>query len=163
VASVAVTFAVPGTSNGSITGGNQTTNTSGIAQVTSWTLGTQAKPDTLTATSTGLGGSPVTFVDTAKGGAAANMVPFSGDHQVGRDSQLVGARGWRIGERAELRDRRKWDRGDQLDPGHAPSGHRQRADGPGHGRRVARDIHGIRRSRPGRRVALHGGRGTRRD
>ncbi len=54
VASAAVTFAVPGTSNGTITGASQTTNGSGIAQVTSWTLGMQAKPDTLTATSTGL-------------------------------------------------------------------------------------------------------------
>src|SRR6266567_3312283 len=84
VPSVAVTFAVPGTSNGTITGASQTTNAGGIAQVTSWTLGMQAKPDTLTATSTGLSGSPVTFVDTAKVGAAASIVKFSGDGLTGQ-------------------------------------------------------------------------------
>ncbi len=79
VAGSAVTFAVTGTSNGSITGANQTTAASGSAQVTSWTLGTQAKPDTLTATAPGLTGSPVTFVDTAQVGAAAHIAKFSGD------------------------------------------------------------------------------------
>src|SRR5207302_919719 len=50
VAQVAVTFAVaPG--NGTITGGSQTTNGSGIATVGSWTLSATAGSNTLTATS----------------------------------------------------------------------------------------------------------------
>src|SRR5207249_4848074 len=60
VAGVPVTFVVPGTSNGSLTGPNPSTSTGGMATVGSWTLSTTAKPDTMTATSTGLAGSPVT-------------------------------------------------------------------------------------------------------
>src|SRR5205085_2371224 len=60
VAQVAVTFAVaPG--NGTITGASQTTSASGVATVGSWTLSTTAGPNTLTATSGSLSGSPVTF------------------------------------------------------------------------------------------------------
>src|SRR5205085_1448392 len=60
VTGVAVTFAVaPG--NGTITGGSQTTNGSGIATVGSWTLSPTAGSNTLTATSGSLSGSPVTF------------------------------------------------------------------------------------------------------
>ncbi len=84
VAGSAVTFAVSGTSNGAITGANQTTAATGIAQVASWTLGTVAKPDTLTATALGLTGSPITFVDTAKVGAPASMAKFSGDNLTGQ-------------------------------------------------------------------------------
>src|SRR5438477_611952 len=66
VAQVAVTFAVaPG--NGTITGASQTTNASGVATVGSWTLSATAGPNTLTATSTGLSGSPVTFSATGAG------------------------------------------------------------------------------------------------
>ncbi|HEV2671992.1 MAG TPA: Ig-like domain-containing protein, partial [Gemmatimonadales bacterium] len=83
VGAVPVTFAVTGTSNGSRTGGSQTTNASGIAQVDSWTLSAVAKPDTMTATSDGLSGSPVTFVDTARVGAATSLVKFSGDNLSG--------------------------------------------------------------------------------
>ncbi|HMC68723.1 MAG TPA: hypothetical protein VKJ07_06175, partial [Mycobacteriales bacterium] len=75
----AVTFAAPGTTNGVLTGPSQSTNTSGVATAGSWTLSTTPKPDTLTATSTGLAGSPVTFVDTAKVGAVAHIAKFSGD------------------------------------------------------------------------------------
>ena len=58
VAGVAVTFAVaPG--SGSVTGASATTNASGIATVGSWTLGTTAGANTLTATCAGLTGSPV--------------------------------------------------------------------------------------------------------
>ena len=84
VAGVPVSFAVPGTSNGSLTGPNPTTNAGGIATVGSWTLSTTAKPDTMTATSTGLAGSPVTFVDTAKVGAATTLAKFSGDNLTGQ-------------------------------------------------------------------------------
>src|SRR5690349_12382563 len=84
VAGAPVTFVVPGTSNGSLTGPGPTTNASGIATVGSWTLSTTAKPDTLTATSAGLTGSPVTFVDTAKVGAPTTLAKFSGDNLTGQ-------------------------------------------------------------------------------
>jgi len=69
VSGAAVTFAV-GSGGGSLTGGTTTTNTSGIAQVSSWTLGNAPARNTMTATVTGAGiaGNPVTFSDT---GAAA--------------------------------------------------------------------------------------------
>src|SRR5207253_72624 len=60
VQGVSVTFAV-GLGSGSITGASQTTNASGIAAVGSWTLGTTAGANTLTATAPGVNGSPVTF------------------------------------------------------------------------------------------------------
>src|SRR5205807_1262000 len=72
VVGVAVTFAVaPG--NGRITGGSQTTNTSGVATVGSWTLSATAGSNTLTATSGSLSGSPVTFTATGTGGAATKV------------------------------------------------------------------------------------------
>src|SRR5205814_2210704 len=70
VAGVAVTFA-PALGGGSVTGATPTTNASGIATVGSWTLGKAATANTLTATSTGLNGSPVTFTATATAGPAA--------------------------------------------------------------------------------------------
>src|SRR5205823_2882826 len=60
VQGVSVTFAV-GLGSGSITGASQTTNADGIAAVGSWTLGTAAGQNTLTATAPGVNGSPVTF------------------------------------------------------------------------------------------------------
>src|SRR5207302_4118524 len=79
VTGVAVTFAVaPG--NGTVTGGSQTTNGSGIATVGSWTLSATAGPNTLTATSTGLSGSPVTFSATGTAGTAATMATNSPDN-----------------------------------------------------------------------------------
>ena len=80
VAGVAVTFAIA-SGGGSITGANATTDASGIAQVGSWTLGTAAGPNTLTATSAGLTGSPVTFTATGVTGAAGNLTIVSGDGQ----------------------------------------------------------------------------------
>src|SRR5207245_464038 len=79
VVGVAVTFAVaPG--NGNITGGSQTTNTSGVATVGSWTLSATAGANTLTVTSGSLSGSPVTFTATGTAGAAATMAKSSGDN-----------------------------------------------------------------------------------
>ena len=69
VQGIAVTFAVA-SGGGTITGGNATTNINGIAAVGSWTLGTQAGSNTLTATSTGLSGSPVTSPATGVAGPA---------------------------------------------------------------------------------------------
>jgi plastocyanin len=64
VANVTVTFAVT-SGGGSITDPIQTTGTDGVAAVGSWTLGGALGGNTLTATSAGLSGSPVTFTATA--------------------------------------------------------------------------------------------------
>src|SRR5205085_199208 len=83
VAQVAVTFAVaPG--NGTITGGSQTTNGSGIATVGSWTLSATAGSNTLTATSGSLTGSPVTFTAAGVAGPSATMAKSSGDNLTGQ-------------------------------------------------------------------------------
>ena len=76
VSNVVVTFAVTG-GGGSITTTSATTNASGIAAVGSWTLGTTAGANTLTASVTGLTGSPVTFTATGTAGAATKYVVTS--------------------------------------------------------------------------------------
>jgi adhesin/invasin len=75
VSGTSVTFAVTG-GGGSVVGGATTTNTSGIASPTSWKMGTTAgaNNNTMTATSAGLGGSPVTFTDSATAGAANKLI-----------------------------------------------------------------------------------------
>ncbi len=88
VAGVSVTFAV-GSGGGSITGATTTTNALGIATVGSWTLGTTAGPNTLTATSGTLSGSPVTFTVTGTAGAAASMALNLGDNQTVTAGQAV--------------------------------------------------------------------------
>jgi hypothetical protein len=75
VAGVAVTFTVTA-GGGSIVPVAATpvvTNASGIATLTSWTLGTVAGTNTVTATATGLAGSPVTFTATGVAGLAAKL------------------------------------------------------------------------------------------
>lgn len=64
VAGVTVTFAVA-SGGGSVTDPVQTTGANGAAFVGSWTLGPDLGENTLTATSDGLAGSPVTFTATA--------------------------------------------------------------------------------------------------
>jgi hypothetical protein len=71
VSGVSVIFAV-GTGGGSVTGGTQTTNASGVATVGSWTLGTVGS-NTLTATAGIL--PPVTFTATATPRAACSVRP----------------------------------------------------------------------------------------
>ncbi|HVP75536.1 MAG TPA: invasin domain 3-containing protein, partial [Gaiellaceae bacterium] len=78
VSGVAVTFSVA-TGGGSITGANTTTDASGIATVGSWTLGTAAGSDTLTASATGL--ADVTFDATATADAATTIAVAAGDNQ----------------------------------------------------------------------------------
>jgi adhesin/invasin len=78
VAGHTVTFTVTG-GGGSISPAspaNVQTNASGVASITSWTLGTTAgtNNNTLTATATSLTGSPVTFTASATPGAAASLV-----------------------------------------------------------------------------------------
>src|SRR2546428_8784150 len=76
-------FAVaPG--NGTITGGSQTTNASGVATVGSWTLSPTAGQNTLTTSSGTLSGSPVTFTATGSAGPAATMVKSSGGKLTGQ-------------------------------------------------------------------------------
>jgi hypothetical protein len=72
VGGVEVTFAVTG-GGGSISGDKPTTNSSGVATVGSWTLGTTAGSNTLTATVSGLSGSPVTFTASASAGSAGKL------------------------------------------------------------------------------------------
>jgi hypothetical protein len=60
----AVTFAV-GSGGGSGTGTNTTTQSSGVATVGSWTLGSNPGANTLLASGVGLSGSPLTFDATA--------------------------------------------------------------------------------------------------
>src|SRR2546429_4111952 len=67
--------------NGTITGGSQTTNASGVATVGSWTLSPTAGQNTLTATSGTLSGSPVTFTATGTAGAAATIAANSPTRQ----------------------------------------------------------------------------------
>ncbi len=88
VAGVSVDFAVTG-GGGSVVGGNATTNASGIAAVTSWTLGTGAGANTLSATSAGLAGSPVGFTATGTPGAASQLVIEAGDNQAAISGQSV--------------------------------------------------------------------------
>ncbi len=80
VSGVAVTFAVTG-GGGSVGGPNQATNGSGIAAATSWTLGTTAGNNSLSATSTGLSGSPVAFTATGTAAAATTMTLSAGNGQ----------------------------------------------------------------------------------
>lgn len=76
VSGVAVAFAVA-SGGGSVTGPSVTTNASGSAAVASWTLGTTAGANTLTATSLGLSGSPITFTATGTAGNATRYVVSS--------------------------------------------------------------------------------------
>jgi plastocyanin len=68
VADVPVTFAVT-SGGGSVAGSSQTTGLDGLATVGSWTLGSTLGQNSLTASSAGLSGSPVTF------SAEATLVP----------------------------------------------------------------------------------------
>ncbi len=70
VAGVGVTFAVA-TGGGSVTGATATTDASGLAAPGSWTLGTAAGANTLSASAGGL--TPVTFTATATAGAATQL------------------------------------------------------------------------------------------
>ena len=67
------------------------TDASGVAPAISWTLGTMAGTDSLTATtSPALTGSPVIFTATAAVGAPATLVKFSGDNLIGEVGSTLG-------------------------------------------------------------------------
>jgi adhesin/invasin len=91
VESVSVMFAVTG-GGGTITPPSPVlTNASGIATAASWVLGTTAGVNTATATGAGtLSGNPVTFTDTAKVGAAANLAKSGGDNLSGQVGTALG-------------------------------------------------------------------------
>ncbi len=88
VAGVAVTFAAA-SGGGSVTGASVTTNASGIAAVGSWTLGTTAGANTLTATSPGLNGSPILFTATGTAGAASRYVVTSSNYSPAVGSSVL--------------------------------------------------------------------------
>jgi GDSL-like lipase/acylhydrolase family protein/Big-like domain-containing protein len=77
VSGFAITFAVA-SGGGALTGGAAPTNSSGIATVGSWTLGTTIGPNTLTASGAGLTPASVTFSAKGVAGSAARVVGVSG-------------------------------------------------------------------------------------
>ncbi|HXY70502.1 MAG TPA: hypothetical protein VEH62_13720, partial [Gemmatimonadales bacterium] len=90
VSGVAVTFAVTGGGGTVVPTSPVTTNAGGIAQVTSWTLGTTAGTNTLTATATGLAGSPVTFTATGVATTVA-ITNQTGNYSVGKGPYTTGS------------------------------------------------------------------------
>ncbi len=80
VAGVLVTFEVA-SGGGSITGATVASDVDGLAAVGSWTLGTAAGPNTLTATTLGL--APVTFTAMGTAGPPTNIAIDDGDGQTG--------------------------------------------------------------------------------
>src|SRR5206468_2774592 len=81
VADVAVTFAVASGGGVVVPTSPVRTNASGIAAVTSWTLGPTAGPNTLTATAGTLAGSPVTFTASGTVGAPTQLTLNAGNNQ----------------------------------------------------------------------------------
>lgn len=84
VPNVKVTFA-PAAESGTVVGGSTVTNATGVATVTSWTVGTHTGPNTLSVTAEGL--SPITITANTSAGAPAALSIVQGDLQVG----LVGS------------------------------------------------------------------------
>jgi hypothetical protein len=78
VSGFGVTFAPASGASGSVTGGLQLTDGSGVATVTSWQLGAAAKTDTLVATG---GGLTASFLATAQAGAPSSLTKSAGDAQ----------------------------------------------------------------------------------
>jgi adhesin/invasin len=90
VAGTAVTFAVTG-GGGQITGSTPVSNASGVAAVGSWTLGPVAGLNTLSATSGGLNGSPVSFTATGNPGNATDIALNAGNNQSGTVNTALAA------------------------------------------------------------------------
>lgn len=74
ISSINVAFQVT-SGGGSVANASQSTNAKGIATAGTWTLGTQAGTNTVTATSAGLSGSPVAFTATGINAAANQVIP----------------------------------------------------------------------------------------
>ena len=79
VSGVAVTFAIASGLGSVLPAGAVSTNASGIAAATSWTLGTAAGANSLTATAApaGITPNPVTFTATAVAGSAGRLAMFT--------------------------------------------------------------------------------------
>src|SRR5213075_472462 len=91
VSGVAVTFSATG-ANGTVNPATPvTTDGSGVATATSWTLGTTVRTDTARATASGLAGSPVIFTATATAGTAATIAANSPTSQPGTAGAAVGS------------------------------------------------------------------------
>lgn len=90
VSGALVTFTVTA-GGGSVSGGVATTNESGIARVGSWTLGSSGGSNTLSASASGLDGSPVVFTATAQttSGPPASISVFAGDGQTALPNTAV--------------------------------------------------------------------------
>ncbi|MEO8194050.1 MAG: SGNH/GDSL hydrolase family protein [Gemmatimonadales bacterium] len=88
VAGFAVTFA-PGSGSGTVSGASVVSDAAGIATVGGWKLGPTAGPQTLTATATGLAGSPVTFNATAVAPVPSTVAAFAGNNQTARPGFAV--------------------------------------------------------------------------
>src|SRR3989454_295448 len=79
----------PASGGGSVTGGSAVTDTAGVARVGSWQLGTLVGQNTLTATASGLTGSPVLFAASATRDVAAQLLRVSIDTQTATAGQVV--------------------------------------------------------------------------
>jgi adhesin/invasin len=88
VPGVPVLFA-PVSGGGSVTGGSAVTDTAGVARVGSWQLGTLVGQNTLTATASGLTGSPVLFTASGTRDVAAQLLRASIDTQTATAGQPV--------------------------------------------------------------------------
>lgn len=89
VAGVSVTFSVTG-GGGQVTGATATTNSSGVATAGGWTLGTTPGSNTLSASASGVSGSPQTFTATATVGPPATLTKEpGGDNQATTPSTAV--------------------------------------------------------------------------
>ncbi len=91
VSGVSVTFAITAGA-GSIMPANGlvTTNASGIAALTTWTLDATVGANTVTATASGLAGSPVTFTVTGTAGSPSSLVSNSSTNQSAAAGTAVG-------------------------------------------------------------------------
>src|SRR6267143_4192776 len=88
VPGVAVTF-TPASGSGSVTGAAPTTDTTGVARVGSWRLGTLVGQNLLGASASGLVGSPVKFVASGTRDVAFQLLRVSVDTQTGIANQPV--------------------------------------------------------------------------
>lgn len=80
VPGISVSFA-PASGSGSVTGGNATTASTGVAAVSEWRLGVTPGTQTLAATLSGASGSPVVFTATAIAPVPANIAITAGNGQ----------------------------------------------------------------------------------
>jgi hypothetical protein len=89
VSGVAVSFMIA-SGGGSITGGNQATNASGIATVGSWTLGPGAGTNTLIANAAGLGSAYAAFTAIAESMSIVAVRPSGGPLAGGTSVTITG-------------------------------------------------------------------------